>query len=149
MIVALQPEQVSIFWDAIKSTFLKTNPCPVGMDEIDYTNKLLEKLLSMEYVAWIVFKYNDKGEKVVHAIGITVIKKDFLTEMQTLHIISLYGFRFLETDLARTSWGEFIKYANNCNCDKIRMESNVKRVFDLAKLVGFVKKSEVWEYTRR
>lgn len=144
MITALQPSQVSLFWENIRQSFLSTNPPPPGVDHYAYTNKVLENLLTQKYVCWVVYKLNDSGEKVIHALAVTTIEKDNYTGVDTLHIISLFGYRRLDDELARSSFEDFLKYARNTGCFNIKLQSNVRRIFELARAVGFRKVSEVF-----
>lgn len=143
MITALQPSQVSLFWENIKQAFLQTNPPPPGADKHDYASNALANLLAQKYQCWIVYDLNENGEKLLYAMAITAIERDDFTGIDALHIISLYGFRRLNDALAKSSFKDFLKYANNTSCSVIKMQSNVSRVFELARLVGFKKIAEV------
>lgn len=149
MIIALQPSQVSVFWDSIKHAFSQTNPCPEGVDSATYFNGLLENLLTQKFQVWLVFRYAENGEKNIHAIGITNITQDNLTGEKILHIESLFGVRKLSDELAKESFQELIKYAKNVGCRGIQARSTVPRIFDLALTVGFKKSYEVYSYPIR
>jgi hypothetical protein len=149
MIIALQPKQVSIFWDSIKHAFSNTNPCPDNVDPGTYYNNLFENLLTQKYTAWLLFKYGKDNEKLIYAIGITNIQRDELTGSSTLHIMSLYGFRKLDDDLAKESFVEFMKYARNTECHRVQARSTVPRIHSLAETVGFKRSYQVYNYPIR
>lgn len=143
MIIALQPSQISIFWPNIKEAYLKNNPPPKGVDEYEYSNKVLENLLTQKYICWLGFTMHGE-EKVIHGIGISSIERDPFTGLDTLHILSLYGYRRANSTITRSVFDDFMKYAKNTSCSRIKFQSTHKRLLELAQTVGFKKLTEVY-----
>lgn len=146
MILQLQPEQLSAFWDSFKEVMLRTNPVAEKHQQ-KYLNHALTQLMSGKWQAWIVFRFNDEKEKVVHALGVTVLMDDVLTGLRTVKILALYGLRPLDDELAKESFGEFVKYAKNVKCEQVIADTNVERIKELLTLVGATKTLETYTYS--
>lgn len=145
MILQLQPEQISAFWDSFKEIMLRTNPVNERHRQ-KYLNHVLDQLMSGKFQAWIVFRFNEKKEKMVHALGVTVLMDDVLTGLKTVKILALYGLRPLDDELARESFREFVKYAKNTGCEQVIADTNVERIKELLTLVGAEKILETYTY---
>lgn len=148
MIIQLQPSQISLFWDAIQHGFLQTNPPPVGVSSLEYSNKVLQNLLNQKYQCWLVYELRNE-EKILVAIGVTAITKELLTDVSILNILSLYGFRRLKESTAVNAFNDFLTYAKNTDCVKVCARTSVKRVTELASMVGFTKEFESYSFSLR
>lgn len=101
-----------------------------------YSQRTLGLLLSGTHQCWLVYDEDSEGNRKIHAIGISCIMQDSLLNMKCLHILSFYGYRLLTDELALDSFEKFHAYAKANKCDVVKMETNVKRVKDLAELIG-------------
>lgn len=148
MIIQLQPSQISLFWDAIRHGFLQTNPPPAGISSLEYSNRVLQNLLNQKYQCWLVYELRDE-KKILVAIGITAISRELLTDVSILNILSLYGFRRLKESTALSAFNDFLIYAKNTDCLKVCARTSVKRVTELASMVGFTKEYESYSFPLR
>lgn len=143
MLIQLQPMQISLLWENIRESAVKA--CRISEKyEAKYSTALLKNLLSGKFQCWLVFKVVD-GERQMHAIGITAIEKNHLFDFKELHILSLYGLRLLDDELAKESFVKFLRYAKETGCTRIKMETSVGRIKQLAEARGFTNTSECYE----
>ena len=143
MLIQLQPIQISLLWENIRQSVMKAHKVP-SSQELKYSNKLLENLLSGKFQCWMVYNLKDDKREIV-AIGVTSIIKDNLFGTKNLHILSLYGMRILTEETARETFDKLSFYARKNKCEKVIMTTNVGRVVELAKARGFNQSAAIYE----
>lgn len=146
MILKLLPDQIDAYWDVIQHAWIQTNPPPPGVSIVEYLNVLLENLLSGGAAAWIVYDEPVPDEKRVIAIGVTQLKRESLTGVTNVLIQCLYGLRKLDNALAAEAFSDFLKYARNTGAVRVKLQTSVPRVVELAKLCGCKREAEIFTY---
>lgn len=139
MLVQLQPMQVSLMWENVRQSVLKSSNVPPEL-EASYSSKLLKNLLSGKFQCWIVYTKHEDERQIV-AIGITSIIQDNLFDVKNLHILNLYGLRTLDEQTATDAFEKLRKYAKANQCENVTMTTSVPRVEELASLQGFKRES--------
>jgi len=136
MLIQLQPAQISLMWNDIRDSVIKTGKVPQELQD-RYAHRVLKNLLSGKYQCWVVFGLDEEGVKRIQAIGVTAILDDNLFSTRNLHVLSLYGYRLLTDEIAKDAFDKLKAYAESNNCERIKLETSVGRIKALAKLVGF------------
>lgn len=134
MIIQLQPDQVSEYWDKIKPGAISA----MELDPLDpqtsvFSNNLFISLLNGTHQAWLLF--NDARD--VYAMGVTCILEDRLTNARSLHVDAFYSFHTLTDELAHEATEYVSKYAAANGCVQIRALTSQHRAARLLELVGF------------
>lgn len=139
MIVRLIPEQITIFWDAIRHAAIQSN----GVTEdqaYEYGKNLLLKLLSEKAQAWLIYDYVDdkKIDKQVHGIGITELTHNQGTGVQALLLSAIYVFRPTSEQDYKEAIDEVKKFGKNAGCTEMFTYSHTERQFHLMEdVAGF------------
>lgn len=143
MIIQLQPEQISDLWEGIKHGIVQVGRI-TGGDIQGKLNNVLRNLLSGRFQCWIIYDELEDGKKI-HALGITYVLKDKLTNDDELIIYTLYGYRKISDELAVDAIDKLKAYAKAVGCVKIHAFTKNKRVTELMELTNF--KSEYQFYS--
>lgn len=138
MIIKLQPDQVVLFWDMIKRCMIASNDIPKEYQQ-DYTNNVLIKLLSGKLQAWIIYKLDDKGKKLIHAIYVTSIIDEAFHGVKILNVEGVYGFRLLDNELIKECYEKSEEFAKSNGCGVISADYSIDRIKDILLSVGFKK----------
>ncbi len=91
MIIRLEPEQISAFWDIFKFGIANSARTDLILNG-DSLNNTLKNLLSGQSQAWLVFEDTKEGRDVL-GIVVSYISIDSVSETRNLIIYALYGFK--------------------------------------------------------
>lgn len=129
MIVQLQPEQISMWWDQIKYAACAA----METESPAYVQSLLSALLSETHQCWLIFD----EDRNLTAMGITCVIELDLTARKYLHIDAFYSYDQLNEQLAREAT-EYVKaFAKANGCSHIRTLTNNPRASRLLAVAGF------------
>lgn len=138
MVIMMQPEQVSAYWDAIKHGLIIANR-PNPMKEQEFCTKVLERLLSGKAQCWVSVT-DVEGQRVFNAFGITTIEETSLGEVY-LFLHSLYAFRIIpEIDL-KDMLPILAKFADSVGANKLVTFTKVARLKSLYESWGFTQET--------
>lgn len=137
MIIQLQPEQVSEYWEMIKHG--AASAMGLAYDHA-YTNNLFIALLNNTHQCWLIF--NDERE--VQAMGIACVIEENLTGRVHYHIDAFYSYSTLTDELALEAKTYVSTVARQHGCTSIRALTDNPRAMRLLELLGF--KAEKSEY---
>ncbi len=138
MKIKVPPSQIPIFWECIKFAVVQTgNPYGIkyskGNEYEVYFNKLLLDLLNEDAQCFVQLDVNRKLELIV----LTQIERDKISGERRLLVHSLYSWRGAE-EREWTDRIEIIKrFAEKEDCSLIFFDSSVKRLQELAAVMGF------------
>ena len=145
-VIQLQPEQVSLFWDALKHAVVQVYRVPVGRRE-EALNSALAELMSGKYQCWVMYDFDEeKQERRTYAVVVTSIVRHKLLGTDFLMVDAVYGFRKLNDEIIRDSFQSFVKFAENNGCNRVCCESSVSRVIQVVGELGFKEVSKCFEY---
>lgn len=129
MIIQLQPEQISMWWDKIKYAACAA----METDSAAYVQSLLSALLSGTHQCWIIF--DDERELV--AMGITCIIEVDLIAKKYLHVDAFYSYQTLNDELVREATDYVKSFAVANGCGQIRTLTGNPRAARLLEVAGF------------
>lgn len=129
MIVQLQPEQISLWWDQIKYAACAA----METDSVAYVQSLLSALLSETHQCWLILD----DERELCAMGITCVVEVDLTARKYLHIDAFYSYQTLTEPLAKEATEYVKKFAVANGCGQIRALTNNPRASRLLAVAGF------------
>jgi len=132
MLLQLQDDQISLFWDEIKRTVSLTCGVRSSYRE-EYFTALLQGLLLGKYQAWVI---KTPADEIV-GIGISKMQKNELSGRKSLHVVHIYGYRRITQDIIESDWIKFVEFAKRQECEEITFSTNVERIKELCGLVGF------------
>jgi hypothetical protein len=132
MIVQLQPEQISHYWEIIR--YAATAAMELEPPAHEYSQALFTALLSETHQCWLIL--NSEGNP--SAMGITCILEENLTGIRRLHVDAFYSYYTLSEELALEAAAYVKQYALANGCQHIRALTNNPRAMRLLELVGFV-----------
>lgn len=131
MIVQLQPDQISEYWQQIK--YGATAAMELLPPANEYTQALFTGLLSGTHQCWLIFD----DERELSAMGITCIVQENLTGISRLHVDAFYSYNTLSEELAHEAT-EYVKaFARDSGCKQIRALTNNPRASRLLAIAGF------------
>lgn len=133
MIVKLQPDQISSFWDLIKHAVLETSHVPKSR-ELHTTNNVLAGLYSGKYQCWLLYSIRD-GERIFHAVTLTAIQTDSFFDLQYLWMGCMYGYRVLTDELILELKRAIEDFAKTHECQHIQITTRNKRIEEFLKLM--------------
>ena len=136
MIIKLQPDQITLFWDMIKRCMIVSNDIPKEFHQ-DYANSILVKLLSGKLQAWILYKKNNEEKKLIHAIFITSIIDEKFHGIRVLGVEGVYGFRVLDDKLIQECYTKTEEFAKANGCNVLMADYTLERVKDILLSTGF------------
>lgn len=143
--ICLQPGQVSVLWDMVKTALVRANNVPATCIQ-EYLNNALMNILSGKLQCWICFSLDDAGVKKFHAVGITSMTTDVIYGHVTLHVHTLYGLRAFTDELLLECFEILRKYARSNNCAFIDAETAHKRVVEMLEQCGFTRECVRYNY---
>ena len=129
MIVQLQPEQISMWWDRIKYAACAA----METESPAYVQSLLSALLSETHQCWLILD----DERDLCAMGITCVVEVDLTARKCLHIDAFYSYQTLSEELAREATEYVKKFAVANGCSHIRTLTSNPRAARLLSVAGF------------
>jgi hypothetical protein len=119
MLLQLQPEQVSKYWDAIKFALIDGLP-PHEERTPETLNYILEALIVKDMICWASVIELEEMKYKLEGIVITQMLKDASTKTKNLLIYLVYSF---EKDSKFASWVDGLdlikKYARSIECTNI------------------------------
>ena len=127
MLIRLEPDQISRYWDTIREGVRGGLP-PTAANDDDRMANVLAALLSGRAQAWIIMQ-----DKQVVGIVITMILVEEMTDTKNLIIYSFAGF----SPILRTSWmksmQELVKFAQGMGCRSVGAFTTHKGIVDMLK----------------
>ncbi len=134
MLVRLLPDDISSKWKVIREALLRSLPSYVDNDDNAF-NKLLFALLDETLHCWLIVEYEDK-QPMIHAVATTTIAMDSASGTKNLLIYSIAAFRTLSPELLKDAMESIQNFARSLKCSKIIAFTDVKKIVDMAKLLG-------------
>ena len=128
--IRIQPDQVPIFWELIRTGMTIVYKIPDEYQQ-DFAIHALTNLLSGASQAWVGFDLDDEGVKRIQCVVTTKIVEDTYYGIRRLHIDSLYGFRKVSPDVPVQGFKCIEEFAKANGCQAITAEY----FFDKAKEV--------------
>ena len=117
MLLQMQPEQVSLYWEKLKGMIDETVPAVPG-ESPDKLNNLLTALLDGSFTCWVSFKENADGKRS-DSILLTTTVYDRITDTKSLLLYCIIGFGKVDW----SSWLEGIealrKYGKSKGCSRL------------------------------
>ena len=136
MIVQLQPDQISGFWEAIRHATIQVNRIPKELQQ-DYAIKVLERLLSGMLQCWVGYTIDEKDMRHVHVIYTTSIQGDSTHGFNVLSMETVYGFRRIPMELYEEGISKLVEFAKTVGCKAVMGQSNNKRAQEVMLANGF------------
>jgi hypothetical protein len=131
MAIQLTPDQIPMFWEAIK--YASINADQVEKDYRErYLNRLLYQLLSGKAQCFIRLGKDRRLE----AIAITKITIDEIRDEKSLFIGCLYSFKKVSTSYWKDDFESLKKLAKKNDCKFISCWIVNEKVSELAKIIG-------------
>lgn len=140
MIIKLLPQQVPVFWDAIK---LGTTQA----DEVDskdlqsYLNEMLHALLSDKAQCFVAL---DEG-RILKGLLITRLMADKTTERKFLLLQALYVWNKLETADWSEAYNLVSQFASKEHCESLSFNSRNPAAWKRMEQYGFKEKTRTLE----
>lgn len=135
MIVRLQPDQVTAFWEAIKHGMIVANKIPSDQEQA-YCTKTLENILSDKAQVWVGY-FNREGQRTICGLGVTQIMEDGVTGMKMLFLHTLYAYRPLPDEVVDDIIPTLRAYAKEIGCVKMLGATTNKRLGEVFLNQGF------------
>lgn len=132
MLSRLEPNQVTVYWEEIKSGIIASLP-PTGLPSNEGMAIILNRILKGDVQVWVVA---DDRSEAVRAAAVTTILEDGATETRNLLIYSLYGYSLVPQELWVEGLEGLKKFAKAKGCYKIVAYTKVPRVVEIARSLG-------------
>jgi hypothetical protein len=120
MLVKLLPDQISIYWDHIKTALVETTPELTARG----ITVILENLLCDSMQCWFELIGEDEDTRLL-AILVTSIFQDNFFQANCLRICCLYGFDAITQQQWEEGASTLTNYAKSVDC--VRIEAFTKR----------------------
>lgn len=143
MLIQLQPEQVTAFWPAIKQMAIRTGRITENETTQTRVTNILSSILSAELQCWIIYE-GELESRVFHAIALTSIHFDTISEERTCVIDQLYAMRPLSPEIAQNAADGIVAYARQNECTAVVAHTNNARAISLLESHGFVKEKSIY-----
>lgn len=134
-ILQLEERNIEAFWPAIKRAVDRSLRVP-ATDREKFSLNVLKNLYTGLHQAWIVFDWVD-GEKETHAIMVTSVNENPLTEVRFLYVSAIYGYRELTEELVRDLDSGLMAFAKSQECSFIKCETNHDRIRYFLNLIEY------------
>jgi len=131
VILQLQPDQISEYWQQIK--YGATAAMELAPPANEYTQALFTGLLNGTHQCWLIFD----GERELSAMGITCIVQENLTGISRLHVDAFYSYKTLSEELAREATEYVKQFARDSGCKQIRTLTSNPRATRLLAIAGY------------
>lgn len=141
MIIMLQPEQVSLFWPAIKHSITIANRLSKVAQQ-QFCNKVLERILTGKAQCWFG-KFERDGKELISAVGITTIEESSLGE-KYLFLHTLYAFRPIPEDHLHEMVPALELFASTVGCNKLVTFTSSPRLREYYREQGFTQDTTLW-----
>jgi len=138
MIIKLQPDQVTLFWDMIRASMIASNDVPRKYQQ-DYSINILTKFLSGKLQAWIGYKIDKEGNKLIHVLLVSSIIDEKHYGVKALNAEAVYGFRPLDEELINEIYLKMVEFAKANKCNVMTADYSIDRVKEILLNVGFEK----------
>jgi len=133
LVIRLQPEIVSQYWDVVKIALNKSMPPLANGAEESEMTAVLSKLLSGGMQAWLV--QDDSREPV--GMCVTKVVEDQGTEMRGLLIYAIYGVKPFSIAIMKELINVLEEFGKVNLCERLVFYSNRENVIKLAQVMGF------------
>jgi len=143
MIVQLQPEQISGYWEAIKHSMITINRIPEVLQR-DYAIKILERLLSGKLQCWVGYTINEEGERLINLIYTTSILGQDEWGFSVMSMETVYGFRRIPMEMYEEGISALKKFAKATGCEAIIGRTRSKRAREVMLANGFEEQHVVY-----
>lgn len=131
MIIKLIPQQIPMFWEAIKYTVKMA-------DEVDdkhigsYSNELLHALLNEKAQCFVRLS----NERVLEALLITRIMENKQTNERYLYAQALYSWQVKPMGQWAEDFEQVLKFARKAGCKYVHCQSRNPRMWEIYKNIG-------------
>ena len=139
MIIKLVPQQIPIFWEAIK----KATTMADEVDEKDYPaylNKMLHALLNDKNQCFIRLN----KDRVLVALVVTQLGDNLFSGQKTLLIKTLYSWQPAVGGEWQEDFALIKEFAEKERCSYITFESRHRRVQEIGESIGFREATRVF-----
>lgn len=143
MILKLQPDQISTFWDAIKFSMLMAVDVPANLRQ-DFSNRALINIMSGNAQCWLSYKERENGDKEAYAIFTTKLIESIEYGTRVLYVNTLYGIRKLDKELFDEGLEKMKEFAKANDCSVIALETKINRVREMVLGNGFSEHTTVY-----
>lgn len=136
MIIRLNSDQVSVFWDLIRRGLIEANDIPREFQQ-DYSIHCLIKLHNGVYQAWLCYDINESGDKEIHAVGVTSILDEKFRGVKILNAEALFGLRPLTDKDINVIIKGLTDFAKANDCKVMSADYSIGRVREILTQMGF------------
>lgn len=134
MLLKLQPDQITNYWEDIKAAIIYAVP-PLAQASQEGLNELLEGLLAGRMQAWTLYEV-EEGAVKIYALIVTTVWVEIGTLGRNLLIYALYGYSFVKPELWKGALEILRKFARANDCQKIVAFSKVPRIWEIVSQLG-------------
>ena len=138
MLIRLQADQISLFWDNIKDGLVRSMKVPDKYIQTFAIAQLIG-LLNGDMQAWVGYDLDGNGGKILNYTLTTKIIDEKHYGSRILVICSLGGIRPLEGSMIEEVHEPIYKFAKANKCNVIAAEYSSKRVEEILEAHGFKK----------
>ena len=137
MLNTVMPDKIEMYWPVIKWSLIESVPPTVGESE-DFLNNILRSLLDGSMLAWVAWDWaDDEQEKVtLYAVSVTQILREKLSDVKTILIYSIFGFRHIPNEIWVDAFTTLSKYGLANGCSRVACYTKNPQIVKLARMFG-------------
>lgn len=137
MLLKLNPENIFYHWKLISFAIQQSLP-PITIESPKRLTKILEALLLDKLQCWALADYpdGDVSNPNIYLIGVTSLNKDEITEVKSLMIYSMYGFKTIPRKMIREAIDTLKIFADSEGCHNISAYTKLDKVTTYSKIFG-------------
>lgn len=141
MLTRLLPDQVPVYWDAIKYGIVKS----VSREKVLTTedlNNILKNILSGVADAWIAWG-DLEGERKLYGVLVTYASFDPCSDLKNLVIYSIYGYAVAPMELWQDGMETLKKFGKKLGCKNLIGYTSAELLEKRMKVLGFEETSRI------
>lgn len=136
MIIKLLPDQISKGWDYIRLGVMQT-ASPIMDVRPEAMQNIFRSLLLGTMQCWAVVKKTTDNPNDVYGFIITSVVNDQVSASKTLNIYAVYAFKTVDSMLMKDAISSLNEFAKSNGCKRLTAYTNIEKVVELSKSVGF------------
>ena len=138
MLIKLQPDQISLFWDLIREGMIKSFRIPDRFSQ-DFSINALKQLLTGETQCWLGHEVKDDNTKEINYILTTQIVDEKYYGLRAMYITSIHSLKPITADVLTEIHSALENYALVNNCNVVMADYYSERVKGFLLDTGFEK----------
>jgi hypothetical protein len=135
MLIKLQAEQVSLFWDMIREGLIRSYKIPKEYQQ-EFAIASLKQILVGDTQCWLGYELNEENKLPKYFVATQIVDEKYLG-LRSLYIVAFYSLITVTKEMLAEFASEIVPYAKSNNCQVVLADFNHDRVKEFLTELGF------------